>query len=50
MIIDDLYIKGVAVSPDKADTPLFVDADTVLAFSIAVQGLQVIRRRKTKVC
>lgn len=48
MIIDDLYIKGVAASPDKADTPLLVDADTVLAFSFAVQSLQVVRRRSVR--
>jgi hypothetical protein len=35
MVVDDLYIVGVAISPDEADAPLVVDADAILSGSIA---------------
>jgi hypothetical protein len=42
MIVDDFHIVGFAVAPPKANAPLIVDADTVLAFSIANQFLEPI--------
>ncbi len=40
---------GAARSPDKANPPLIVDADTVLARAAAAQGFQPIARRRGKV-
>lgn len=42
MVIGDLNVACVAVFPGKADTPLIVDADTVLVFSVATEGFQMI--------
>ena len=36
VIIGNLDVVGVAVGPDKADAPLVVDADPVLAFAITL--------------
>ena len=49
MVIDNLYLFGVAVAPDETDTPLLVDADTLLSFSIPFQGLEAVRRWNTKI-
>jgi len=45
MIIDDLYIEGVAIAKAKADTPLVVDPYRMLSRAVVFQGLQPIRRR-----
>jgi hypothetical protein len=45
MVVYNLNVVRVAVSPDEAEPPLIVDADTVLPGSITYQRLQVIRRR-----
>lgn len=42
MIIHNLDLIGIPVSPDKAHTPLIVDPDAVLAFAIAFQGFETI--------
>ena len=44
MIIDDLHIKCLAVSPDETDAPLVVDSDTASAAEITFQSLQPITR------
>jgi hypothetical protein len=31
MVVDDLDIVGVTISPDKAEPPLVVDADAILS-------------------
>jgi hypothetical protein len=49
MVVDDLDIVGIAALPAKADTPLIVDADTVLASSIAGKLLEPIGRRDPQV-
>jgi hypothetical protein len=41
MIVDDLDVKGVTVTPPEADPPLLVDPDAVLALAIAFQSLGV---------
>jgi hypothetical protein len=41
MIIDDLDVKGVTGTPPETDPPLPVDADDVLALSIALQRLEL---------
>ena len=49
MVIDNLHIVGIPVSPDKTDAPLIVDANTVLPFSVAFKRFQVISRGRGKV-
>jgi hypothetical protein len=36
VVIDNFDRVGVAVGPDKAQAPLIIDADTVLAEPVAV--------------
>lgn len=49
MIINNLNIICVAVSPSEADTPLVIDPDTVLPFSLAAQALKLVPRRNEQV-
>ncbi len=42
MIIDNLYVVGIPISPLKANTPLVVDPDAVLACTIVGEFLQAI--------
>jgi len=49
VIIHDFYIVGIAITPDKADAPLGVDADAVLPFPIAFEYFQVIARRRPQI-
>jgi hypothetical protein len=44
VIICYLYLKGVSFLPLKADAPLIVDPNAVLAASIAVKFLQPVSR------
>ncbi len=34
MVVNDLYLMGIAIEPDETNAPLIVDADTVLPFAI----------------
>jgi predicted nucleic acid-binding protein len=43
VVVDDLNVVRVAVDPGEADTPLIVDADTVLSFAIPRELLQTVR-------
>ena len=49
MVIDDLDVEGVAVLPAKADAPLIVDANTVLARAIPFELLEPVAGWDTKV-
>ena len=49
MIVDDFNVQGVTVTPPEADPPLLIDPDAVLAFSIALQSLELIRARNRKI-
>jgi len=33
MVVNDLYIKGVSISPFKTDSPLIIYSDAVLSLS-----------------
>ena len=46
MIIDDFHFVTIAVAPNKTDSPLIVDANRVLPFTIASQCFQLISRRR----
>jgi hypothetical protein len=48
MVVDDLDIVGVSFMPPETDTPLIVDADAPLSFSVSPQFFQPVRRRDTK--
>jgi len=49
MIVDDLDVQGVTVTPPEADPPLLVDPYAVLALAIAPQSLELIRTWNRKV-
>ena len=45
MVINDFNIVGIAALPSKANSPLFIDADTVLPLPFAFQLLKMVCRR-----
>ena len=49
VIIDDLDVKGVTLTPPETDPPLLVDPDAVLALAIVFQSLELIRARNRKI-
>jgi hypothetical protein len=49
VIIDELNVVGVAILPTKADTPLLVHANAVLAGSIPPELLQSVTRWHAKI-
>jgi hypothetical protein len=49
VIIDDLNVVRISVTPDKTDTPLVVDAYTVRPGAIALEQFQLIARRYAKI-
>lgn len=49
MIVGDFYVVGVSIFPAKADAPLLVNADAVLAFAVAGQCFQLVAGRKPKI-
>jgi hypothetical protein len=49
VVIGDLYIISVAISPDKADSVLIVNANAVLAFAVSRQGFEVIAREDRQI-
>jgi hypothetical protein len=42
MVVDDLDIVGVAITPAEADAPLVVNSDAVLPFALPGELLQPI--------
>jgi hypothetical protein len=49
MIVHDLYVVRVAVSPNEADAILIVDPNAVLSLAIPSQLLEPISRRDPEV-
>jgi len=49
MIIRDLYLKGIPLSPLKADSPLIIDAYAVLPRPISGELFQPVRRRDSQI-
>ena len=49
MIVRYFCFIGITITPDKADAPLPIDANTVLSLSIASERLQVIAGRHAEV-
>jgi hypothetical protein len=46
VIIRDLYFVSISSFPPKADAPLVIDADALLALSVAPQRFQMVSRRR----
>ncbi len=49
VVVDDLYVEGISGAPDEADAPLIVDADAVLASTIALERLEPIAGRNPQI-
>jgi hypothetical protein len=49
MIIHNFHVMSLSIRPDKTNSPLIVDANTVLARPISVQRFHSISRRRAKV-
>ena len=49
VVVDDLDVEGIGGAPDEADAPLIVDADAVLADTIAPERLEPIAGRNAQV-
>ena len=49
VIIRDLDVFGMAVVPDETDSPLVIDPDAVLSFSVAFQDFQTVAGRRSEV-
>lgn len=49
MVVNDLYIVGIAIPKTEADPPLVIDRDRVPALSIPLQIMQTIARRNPEI-
>jgi hypothetical protein len=47
MVVYDFDFMGVLIDPTKADAPLVVDADAVLAAAVTLEGFQAVAGRET---
>ena len=48
VVVNDLNLAGTVTGPLEANTELIIDPNTVLTFSVAAQGLQLIPWRNTQ--
>jgi hypothetical protein len=48
MIVNYLYVSRTDISPDKADSPLIVDANAVLTFAVTFQAFKAVTRWRTQ--
>jgi len=48
VIVGDLHIVGVPFLPEKADPPLIVDPDRLLAGPVALEGVQPVAGRNAE--
>jgi len=49
VVVNNLNIESVIVSPDKTDPPLIIDTNTMLTLAISVERLQPVSRRSYEV-
>lgn len=49
MVIDDLNTLRMALSPEKANSPLVIDANAMLPLSIPFERFKPIRSRQSKI-
>jgi hypothetical protein len=45
VVVDNFYVTGAVNTPSEADTPLLVDADTVLSLPVPSQCLEPVARQ-----
>jgi hypothetical protein len=46
VIVDNFHVIAVTIAPNKANAPLIIDSDRMLAFAIPPQRLQLVARRR----
>jgi hypothetical protein len=49
VVVHNLDLECISITPDETNTPLVVDADAVLPFALAPQSLQPIARRRSQI-
>ena len=49
MIVHDLHVVGVSLKPDKTETPLIIDSNTVLPPPVPTECFQAISRWRCQV-
>jgi hypothetical protein len=49
MIVHNLYVHGIRLSPTEADSPLVVYPNAVLTYPIASEGLQPVPRNRSEI-
>src|SRR5271168_503415 len=49
VIIPDLHVVSVSIAPNETNTPLVVDADTVLSRAVTLQRMKPVSRRKIQI-
>jgi hypothetical protein len=49
VIVHDFDLFGLALIPNKANSPLIVNADAVLSGTVAMQGFQAVRGRYAQI-
>ena len=49
VVVDNLNAVRIALVEPKADSPLIIDASTVLAFTILLGRLELVRGRQPKI-
>lgn len=49
VVVFNRYLTGVAIDPDKADTPLVIDPNTVFSISFPRKSFEMITRWGTKI-
>ncbi len=49
VVVDDLDVESIGRAPDEADAPLIVDADAVLACTVALERFEPIAGRNAQV-
>jgi len=49
MVVHDFNVNGIAIHPSKAYSPLIVDPNAVLSFSVSPQRFQPVRRWNSQV-
>src|SRR5271163_649349 len=49
VIIRDLHVVSVSVAPHETNTPLVVDADTVLPRAVTLQRMKSVTRRNSQI-
>ena len=49
MVVHYFYLVSVCTYPAEANPPLVIDTDTVLSFTVGLQGLQMVALRSAQI-